>query len=112
MKTKLLILSAILLLMLGCKKDEVVTTGELSLSFHNTVYDLNIRIYSMDNENIPIANFALNGYNETTLKMNIGNYYIWPISYNYYFPKVGFQVRANHKTKIHYDEQNNGNIIE
>jgi hypothetical protein len=91
----------------GCSDDDVPTpTGELFVTFQNSADDaLFLRIYAIDNEETPIYRSQLQGPKEFKHKLISGNYIInLTGSSIHVITKIGFQIRSNTRTSIHYNE--------
>lgn len=103
---KLIGLLLSLLVLSGCNKT-ISFDGILSVSFYNHPSDLEISIFSIENETIPITTISPNNKGSLELNLNIGNYIIQPHSSSNYYPSKGFQINQDKTTSLIYDENNN-----
>lgn len=106
----LLGLLLVLVVMSGCKDEELITTGKLKVNFTNNPTDLVVGISPAENSQILISDLLKPDSNgELTYKLNIGNYILISSS-STFFPEVGFQIRAGETTIIYFDSRNIGHV--
>ncbi|MDR1119826.1 MAG: hypothetical protein LBM08_02800 [Dysgonamonadaceae bacterium] len=114
LKTFLLILfvSVTCFVLSGCSDDDVSATGELFVTFQNSDAALSLRIYAIDNEETPIYTTQLQGPKEFKHKLIAGNYMINLMGGSIHnITKIGFQIRSNTRTSIHYNENYSPSIL-
>lgn len=91
----------------SCSSDDLDSEGKLHLSFYNHPDDLSIRIYTVENETIPLMDVSPNKDGVLEVGLNIGNYIIKPYSQSIdYIPSVGVQIRGKQTASVFFDENN------
>ena len=106
----LLGLFLLVVIMSGCTKEDLTTTGTLKVAFTNHPSDLAVVISPAENLQIAICDWLKPDSNGTlTYNLNIGNY-ILTSSSSTFFPNVGFQIRAGETTLINFDSNNAGHV--
>ena len=93
----------------SCEKKDISFCGKLTVSFTNYVDDLDIRIYSIQNESYPIYDNPIDNKN-VEIELNAGNYIISPYSSSIFYPKIAFQISPDKTTSVYYDSSNNGSV--
>lgn len=107
MKKILFLFLAICFSFISCSKDdddEIVTPYNLQITFvkGSSYVESEISIYSIDNENVPIASSKISQPSRTGIAMlNVGNYFI---RVNLNRNSCGFQIRENQITNITIQE--------
>lgn len=98
------------LLFVGCDNDDVSMSGQLELKFSNHATDLEVSIYSLTDNSVPIVKKKV--YSGVTLyiPLNIGDYVIQPFASGVFYNKVGFQIQQDRTTTIVYDSNNAGKV--
>lgn len=94
----------------GCEKDALTTTGSLKVTFTHHPSDLTSLISPAENSQISICDWLKPDANGTlTYDLNNGNYILTSSSATF-FPTVGFQIKAGETTEIIFKESNTGHI--
>lgn len=107
---KTVFLAIILLgVMTNCERDEISSTGNLSLSFTNHPSDISVAIYSIGNLDIPIKHLQLDSNGQAQEELNRGNYYIKVFSETFFSP-TGFQIKADQTTTITWGANNESRV--
>ena len=93
--------------LISCKKETSCTgTGTLKVTFASPhAGDLKVKIYSIENTNIPITDrLTLDAKGSVLYSLDTGNYILHCVSSSFY-PNAGFQIKAGETTTIYYDSK-------
>lgn len=92
----------------SCNKDDLSFEGDLDIYFYNHPSDLTVRIYSMENLEVPIYEVSPERDGSLNISLNLGNYIIKPYSSSKHYSTLVFQIRQDKTVSIIYDQNGEG----
>ncbi len=100
----LLLLATILVIATGCEDKPL--TGQLNVSMYPVPSEeVTLTISPIENPSIPIlTNLATDSRGNLSVELNHGNYIVNCHAPGMSFNSVGFQIRPNKTTKVHYND--------
>jgi len=90
------------------KEDDLKQNGRVNISFANKLPDIQLSVYSIDNETTPIYEVSMDNRVDIEIPLNVGNYILKPYSSSAFYGKTGFQIMKDNTTYIEFDKNNIG----
>lgn len=101
-----------MLLFMGCSKEDQTLTGMLQVKFDLYRPSLSASVFSIENTEVPVYTDLKpsNKNGQLTQELNIGNYILHCTSESGLYNDVGFQIRPGNTTNIRFDVNDIGKV--